>query len=272
MKKRLTLFAFIAIYTLSAQSYHFSLEGGALWQTPNFHLNYKAIPNDDLKVMYADGSQDNRVEHYQFSNLRSAVAKINYQVNNPRKRGTSLVYSTGLGYAQTSFLVEGPESVFSISKGYVIIGGQPRDYRYKFDYLIIPLGVSKHFKKPGKTLFFSLGANVSNYLLVSKKGEVKYEGNDSYESHDDGRLASARDYLMTLDFDPSVGVALGREQKLRIALNLKGGVSFFNVLKKEESLFREIAYAELTDIKMYEETKSLNTFYGFSLSLAYRLE
>ncbi|WP_417610797.1 hypothetical protein [Owenweeksia hongkongensis] len=272
MRFGLFLLGFIVANNLFAQkNYYLSLEGGNTWHTADFYLNYKAVPNDDLRATYADGAEDNEVEHYRFSTMPSFVARFHYEISDPRKRKSTLVYSVGLGYSETKFVVTDAGTVFSIPLGYALTGGQPRDYRYSFNYLIIPLGVSKYFKKPGKVFFYSIGTELTNYFLVGKKGEVKFEGNASYQPNNDGRLASSRDFLLMLNLNPSIGVALGREQKFRIAANVKGGISFLNVLRKEEALFKQYTYSEQDGIEMYEKTKSLNPFCGFGVSMAYQL-
>lgn len=257
--------------SLVAQNYYLSLEGGVTWHTSDFYLNYEAVSNDELIATYSNGLKDNKVEHYQFSPMPSFKVRFHYEVKNPRKRKSSLVYSVGLGYAQTDFVVTDPGTVFSIPLGYAITGGQPRDYRYSFNYILIPLGVSKSFRKPGKIFFSSVGVELANYLLIAKDAEVKYEGRESYQTYNDGRLASARDYLLMLNFNPSVGVVLGRQQKISMAINMKGGFSFLNVLRKEEALFRQYTYSEQDGIEMYEKTKSLTPFCGLGLSLAFQL-
>ncbi len=272
--KLLALSFLICVFQFAStgQNYSIGLNTSFQWFTNDFYLNYKAVENPDLKVTYGDGSERNVVEQYEFSPLWSVIPTFTYKVRNPRKKGSNLAYSIGIGYSQTAMVVEIPATVWFSPKGYALSAGDAREFIYQFGYVAIPLQLSKEFNNSRKALYGSLGVEISNYILASKSGYEKLYGESEQDRIQDERLATVRDYWVSLGLKPSIGVGLGRDREYKVALSALLGFTPLNLLKKDRLLFSQAGNYESENTKAYDEANSLNFYYGFSLSFSYEFD
>lgn len=273
MRKMIVAFLLLqGIYgKVHAQSYTISVESAVHWYSSDFYLNYKAVDNPDLLAIYGDESRSNEVEEYEFSPQWSVIPTFSYVVKNPRKKRTELAYHGGIGYSALNFIISDPKLVRHIPDGMPLTSGEARKFKYNFSYLSIPLGVSRQFQSAGKKVYASVGVEIVNHILLSKTVSQKLQSEDDFSVYySDERLVAARDYWVSLGLNPRVGVALGRNRNMLLALEGSIGLTPMNLLKKEERLFMENGIYNSRDIKAFEESRSLNFFYGVGLSLAYR--
>ncbi len=254
-----------------SQQYSIGLNTSFQWFTSDFYLNYEAVENPDLKVTYGDGSVKNVVEQYEFSPLWSIIPTFTYKVKNPRRKGSSLSYTMGIGYAQTSFVIDIPVTVWYNPKGYALSAGDARDFIYQLGYVAIPLEISKDLTSMRKVIYGSVGVEVNNYILASKYGYEQLYGQSNRDEIQDERLASVRDYWVSLGLKPTIGVRLGRDRQYKIGLSALLGATPFNLLK-DPLLFSQAGNYESENIKAYEEANSLNLYYGVGLSFTYQFD
>ncbi len=268
MFKNNLLFSLICIFSVfksNCQELSLAVISGLRWPQSEFYLNYQAVENDELRVIYPDG-EEAVIEKYSFQPLWMVGALFSYAVKNPRKRGRSLIYTFGLGHSQTSLLIDQPRRVIQLSDPpSFLISGAARQKEYAMGYLTIPIGVERQFQKVRQAFYWSLGIEVENNILLYKKTTTAIEGGEPYPS-DDSRSAAIRNYWVAFHLQPKAGFVIA--DNWDIFVSASGGVSLLNLMSYDQFLFNQsnISFGE---VEAFDRTKSFNLSGGFRLGVAY---
>ncbi len=271
MKNRLLYLAQMFLcffFDTTGQETSLSIHSGYRWPQSDFYLNYQAVENDKLRVTYPDG-EGTAVERYSFKPLWTVGTQFSYQVKNPRKRGRSLIYTVGLGFSQTSILIDQPRRVLRLSDPPAFIkSGAAREKKYAMGYLSIPLGIAKRFKATRSAFYWELGLELENNILLYKKATTAIEG-EIPNNFEDARTAAIRDYWVALQFLPKAGWVIAYNWD--VFVSAQAGVVPLNLMEYDQFLFNQATILSYEEVKAFEKTNTLNFLIGFKVGVSYSL-